>query len=204
LLYRKRNRTSVKDIGYSLYLYFLGLSYRNTAKALSKRFIKRSHVFIWKWVQHYRPEKIFYNRRKMSEFIVDETQIKIGNDYFWIWVALESDNKTIVGIHLSLERNMLVAEQFLQNIIKKCGRHPVSSDGGTWYVPACKFLKLKHHINSSYEKSIIERIIQYIKDRTENFDDYFPCNKNKCKLKHVVNWFHLFVDYYNKEVIRLS
>jgi putative transposase len=92
LLYRKRNRTSVKDIGYSLYLYFLGLSYRNTAKALSKRFIKRSHVSIWKWVQHYRPEKIFYNRRKMSEFIVDETQIKIGKDYFWIWVALESDN----------------------------------------------------------------------------------------------------------------
>ena len=43
----------------------------------------------------------------MSEFIVDETQIKIGKDcYFWIWVALESDNKTIVGIHLSLERNM--------------------------------------------------------------------------------------------------
>jgi hypothetical protein len=45
LPYRKRNRTSVKDIGYSLYLYFLGLSYRNTAKALSKRFIKRSIMF---------------------------------------------------------------------------------------------------------------------------------------------------------------
>jgi transposase-like protein len=34
----------------SLYLfYFLGLSYRNTAKAL-QRFVKRSHVSIWKWV----------------------------------------------------------------------------------------------------------------------------------------------------------
>jgi hypothetical protein len=43
----------------------------------------------------------------MSEFIVDETQIMIGKDYFWIWVALESDNKTIVGIYIfSLERNM--------------------------------------------------------------------------------------------------
>lgn len=85
----------------------------------------------------------------MSEFIVgDETQIKIGKDYFWIWVALESDNKTIVGVHLSVERNMLVAEkQFLQNIIKKYGKHPVSSDRGTWYVPAYKFLKLKHTIS---------------------------------------------------------
>ena len=74
----------------------------------------------------------------MSGFIVDETQIKIGKDYFWIWVALESDNKTIVGIYIFLSRKkyVLVAEQFLlQNIIKKYEKHPVSSDVGTWYVP---------------------------------------------------------------------
>ena len=32
--YYEKNRTSVKVIGYGLYLYFLGLSYRKTAKAL--------------------------------------------------------------------------------------------------------------------------------------------------------------------------
>jgi hypothetical protein len=36
LILTKRNRTSANDIGYGLYLYFLGLSYRNTAKALSR------------------------------------------------------------------------------------------------------------------------------------------------------------------------
>jgi len=54
----------------------------------------------------------------------------------------------------------------------------------------------------------IERTIQYIKDRTECFDDYFPFAKNiknKCKLIHVVNWFNLFVNYYyNEEVSLLS
>ena len=25
----------------------------------------------------------------------------------------------------------------------------------------------------------------YIKDRTEGFDDYFPCRKKKCEFKHV-------------------
>jgi hypothetical protein len=69
------------------------------------------------------------------------------------------------------------------------------------YPQACKFLKLKHHIHSSNEKSLIERAIQYIKDRTECFDDYFPCRKEKCKLKHIINWFNLFTDYRNKEVI---
>jgi putative transposase len=54
---------------------------------------------------------------------------------------------------------------------------------------ACKFLKLKHHIHSfAYkdEKSIIERTMQYIEDRIDCFDDYFPCRKKKCKLKHVI------------------
>ncbi len=55
--------------------------------------------------------------------------------------------------------------------------HSVSSDGGTWYPQACRFLKLKHHLHSSYEKSIIEITIQYVKDRIESFDDYFSCKK---------------------------
>jgi len=57
---------------------------------------------------------------------------------------------------------------------------------GTWYPPqACRFLKLPHHTHSQVEKSLIERTIQYIKDRIESFDDYFPCKKENCNLDHV-------------------
>ena len=42
----------------------------------------------------------------------------------------------------------------------------------TWYPEACAYLDLKHLLNSPFEKSIIERSIEYFKDRTENFDDY--------------------------------
>jgi putative transposase len=111
LILTKRNRTSANDIGYGLYLYFLGLSYRNTAKALS-RFKKRSHVTIWKWMQKCKPERIFYNRMKISKFIVDETQIKVGKDYFWLWVAIKPKDKDILHIHISAERNTCL----LQNI----------------------------------------------------------------------------------------
>jgi putative transposase len=95
---------------------------------------------------------------------------------------------------------MFVAVRFLYRLSENHGEHPVSTDGGTWYPQACKFLKLKHHIHSPYEKSIIERTMQYIKDRTESFDDYFPCKKKKCKLKHVINWLNLFSDFHNKEL----
>ena len=30
-------------------------------------------------------------------------------------------------------------------------------------------------VHSPLEKSIIERSIEYFKDRTESFDDYYPC-----------------------------
>ena len=45
-----RIRTEPEDIAYSLYLYFLGLSPRNTSKAVS-RFVKRSHTAIKDWIQ---------------------------------------------------------------------------------------------------------------------------------------------------------
>ena len=199
-----RNRTPSEFIGYGLYLYFLGLSYRNVAKAL-KWFVKINHVSIWKWIQRYKPKKIFAKKnRKIDEYIIDETLIKIGSELIWLWVAIEPKDKEILSITISKERNMFVAERFLSHIIKEYGQHPVSTDGGTWYPQACKFLKIEHHIHSPFEKSSIERTMQYIKDRTEGFDDYFPCKKNKCKLKHVKNWLKLFVDYHNKEINVLS
>ncbi len=75
-----------------------------------------------------------------------------------------------------------------------------------WYmVPTSMSIsKTCHHLHSSFEKSIIERAMQYIKDRIESFDDYFPCKKNKCKLNHIKQWLKLFVYQHNKEIIYLE
>ena len=95
-----------------------------------------------------------------------------------------------------MERNLFVAEKFLSKNteMNMANIRGINIDGGTcWYPPQVyQFLKLAtSHIHpySAYEKSIIiERTMQYIKDRTteECFDDYFQCKrKPKCKLKHV-------------------
>jgi putative transposase len=61
---------------------------------------------------------------------------------------------------------MLVVRQFLESLIEKYGKHSIYLDGGTWYPEACrKVLKLKHYIDSSLEKSLIERVIKYFKYR---------------------------------------
>jgi putative transposase len=128
-----------------------------------------------------------YKEREF-ELIVDETVIKVGSsDFVWLWVAIEPKNREILALTISKERNMFVAERFLSGLVSIYGKHPtVSTDGGTWYPQACRFLMLKHHIHSSFEKSLIERTIHYIKDRTECFDDYFSCKRKdkKCNLSY--------------------
>jgi putative transposase len=56
---------------------------------------------------------LFFKRKRVSEFIVDETQLKVGSEYIWLWVAIESETKNIVAINISKERNMFVAEIFI-------------------------------------------------------------------------------------------
>ena len=194
-----RNRTPSRYVYYGLHLLFFRSVLKKSSERLSQIY-KRNHVSIWNWIQKYHPKQISSKRKRISEFIVDETLLKVGSEYIWLWVAIESETRQILALSISKERNMFVAERYLSGLVKIHGKHPVSTDGGTWYPMACRFLGLKHHIHSSMEKSLIERKMQYIKDRTESFDDYFPCRLKKCKLKHVRNWLNLFVDYHNKEL----
>ena len=52
--------------------------------------------------------------------------------------------------------------------------------------------------NSLLEKSLIERVIQYFKDRTESLDDYYPCNNN-CDL-NMYTIGSLFIYLYNAKI----
>jgi putative transposase len=59
----------------------------------------------------------------------------------------------------------------------------------------CKVLKLKHCTHSPLE-NLIERVMRYFKNRTESFDDYYPCRKDDCNKDHVYNSIVLFVSLY--------
>ena len=187
---------------YALYLYFLGLSFRNTSKAIQPFEERgRSHVAIWKWVQRFNPRRLYCCKRRVFAFLIDETMLQIGySNEAWLWVAVEPIHKQILGVHISRHSNMIVAEAFLSSLIRMYdGKHTVYSDGdGTWYPEACVLLNL----HSSYEKSIVvERTIEYLKDRTEAFDDYYPSIRTGlCNLQHVYKWLILIVFMHNSVI----
>src|ERR687896_354508 len=87
------------------------------------------------------------------------------------------------------------------DLLYQYGKHTVYTDGGTWYDEACNVLRLKHYLHSPLEKSLMERVNQYFKDRIESFDDYYPCmQKDECNLFHVHNWIQFFVSMYNDTI----
>lgn len=101
--------------------------------------------------------------------------LQIGSDYTWLRVDIEPAPKRVLGVHVSRHRNMLVAEYFLRSLIKVYDKHTVYSDGRSWYSEVYSYINLKHLLHSPLEKSTTERSIEYLKDRTEKFDDYYPC-----------------------------
>ena len=111
-----RNRTSTFCIMYALYLYFLGLGFRSTFKAIEP-FEKRSHVAVWKWVQRFRSNRT-YVRKRVAAFVIDETLIQIGNDVAWLWIAIEPVNRTVLGAYILRDRTMLIAEAVLKTLVR--------------------------------------------------------------------------------------
>ena len=74
----ERKRTSTIVVMYSLYLYFLGLSLRNTSKELVifRDVNMRSYVSVWNWIQRF-AEYPNYKRKRVSTFIIDESYSNI-------------------------------------------------------------------------------------------------------------------------------
>jgi putative transposase len=79
-------------------------------------------------------------------------------------------------MHLSRERTIFVCYQFFRQLRNRYGRKPIYTDAARWYNDACKWLGLKHQVyDNGLLKNLMERFVQQIKDRTECFDDHFPC-----------------------------
>ena len=81
-------------------------------------------------------------KKKILEFIIDETAVKAGSEMIWLVVVIKPNDKEILAVDISKERNMFIAEQFLSAVVQKYGMNSVLSDIGTWYPQACKFLNI--------------------------------------------------------------
>lgn len=193
----RRTRTHPAVIRYGPFLYFSSRSFRLAARCLSS-FVKRSHVAVWKWVQRYASyaDRFQTDRHAVREIFVDETLLQIDGHDYWLWIAYEPRLDVCLSMHLSSERTIFVCYyRFFKQLRRRYGRKPIYTDGTHWYKEACKWLRLPPQVYGTELKNLMEGFIQHIKDRTECFDDHFPCRKPGCNRQHVWNWLKLFLLY---------
>jgi putative transposase len=77
---------------------------------------------IWNLIQRF-GSSLIYKKKRISTFIIDETVIQIGNQWFWLWICIEPLHRSVLGVHISKERNMLAAERFIRSLVSKYGKH---------------------------------------------------------------------------------
>ena len=189
-----RERTPRLVMLYAVYLYLLGLSYRCVEGAL-RPFAQRSHVAVWKWVQRLgsRCRSLFTARSRFA--VVDETQIWIGGEAWWLWIAIDPARRAILAMRISAHRNSLVAWIFLRTLKTRCGVRRIATDGALFYPWAASRLRLRHSSSTGLERSRVERAIGAVKDRLRAFDVHFPC---RCEDKeHVRRFLALYRVWYN-------
>jgi putative transposase len=189
-----RERTPIGLMAYGVYLYYASRSLRLASKILEP-IIARSHVSIWNWVQRFASlaDRFSVDRRDVERIFVDETLITIKGREYWLWIAYEPSLDRCLMMRLSVERTLMICYLFLKDVRKRYGRKPILTDKARWYDEACSWLRLPHRNYPVQEKNLIERFIQKIKDRTECFDDSFPCRREGCDRAHVWNWLKMFV-----------
>ncbi|MFP3296970.1 MAG: DDE-type integrase/transposase/recombinase [Vulcanisaeta sp.] len=153
--------------------------------------IKSSHVAIWKWIQKYSFVFDFdVDKHDVNSIFVDETEINVGGKKAWLWVAYEPQLKAFLSFYISWLQNSLDAYYFIRRLVKKYG-------GKTIYTELFGTLMhagVDHVVYEQSLKNLMERMNEHIKDRTEAFDDLFPCRKPK--FEHVKNWFKAFRFFY--------
>ena len=54
---------------------------------------------------------------RISAFIIDETVIQVGNQKYWLWICIEPIHSSVLGIYISKDRNMLVAEKLIRSLV---------------------------------------------------------------------------------------
>lgn len=114
----ERERTSPEIVMYALYLYFLGLSFRNTARALEP-FAERSHVAMWEWVQKFDPKQVYHTCKRIAAFLIDETQMQIGGTEAWLWVAIEPIHRVILGVCLYLQTQEYAGSRSFSQVLNR-------------------------------------------------------------------------------------
>lgn len=156
------------------------LSYRDVAEMMVERGLSVAHTTIFRWVQHFAPELDHrlhpHLKTSNASWRVDETYIKVGGKWMYLYRALESDGNTLDFL-LNETRSKRAAKRFFCKTLGQSHvSHPrvINVDQNAVYPSAIADLKDENDLHeecqyraSKYLNNRIEQDHRFIKRRVK-------------------------------------
>ena len=157
----------------SIQLHLVGLSLPNTVSILEVFGITRARLTIHNWVHkaELQPE----SGRTPDHVAVDETVIRLDDERYWLYAAVDPDSNELLHTKLEPARNNALAHGFFAELREQ---HHVDDatfllDGATPLHEACRRHALDFHYERHGSRNAVERVFREVKRRTSSFSNCF-------------------------------
>jgi len=157
----------------SIQLHLAGLSLSNTVSVLEIFGVERARSTVFNWVHkaELQPE----DGRCPDQVAVDETVIRLNDDKYWLYAAVDPETNELLHTSLEPTRTNVIAHGFFHDLR---GKHDVDDavflvDGAIPLKDACQ----RHGLDFRYEpdgnRNSVERVFREVKRRTICFSNCF-------------------------------
>jgi len=157
----------------SIQLHLAGLSLSNTVSFLEVFGVERVRSTVHNWVHKadLQPE----NGQNPDHIAVDETVIRLNDEQYWLYAAVNPDTNELLHTKLKPTTNKVIAHSFFTELSEK---HDVDDavfliDGSHSLKDACS----RHGHDFRYAKhgnrNSVERVFREVKRRTSSFSNCF-------------------------------
>ena len=164
-----RGATPKPTIKLAVHLHLGGLSLSDTISVLDSFAIERARSTVHNWVQKadLEPEA----GRDPDMIALDETVVKIEEERFCVYCAVDANDNEIQHLKLYPTRNLALTKMFLRELNEK---HQIEDaeflvDGAPWLQAGLHELGMHFRHETFGERNPVERIFQEIKRRTIQF-----------------------------------
>ena len=169
----ERERTPEQAMKLGIQMHLAGLSLSNTVSVLDELGVQRSRKAVHDWVQKADLQPV--DGANPNHVAVDETVIRINDQQFWLYAAVNPDTNKILHLRLFTTTTTALTERFLQELREK---HDV--DGAVFLVDGAKHLQaalqrvgLRFQYQRRGNRNSVERVFREVKRRTSSFSNCF-------------------------------
>jgi len=189
----QRERTPNTLTGVGVRLTAAGLSIGETTAVLRLLGIDRSHGAVWQWIHRLADSLADPPTAQPSRVAVDELAVRFNGEPYWLYAAIDTETKLLLGAELFEQCGMDAATAFLHSLDQK---HEfvdtVVLVDGYGYLTALARLDLSGRLDYTL-RNHIEKWFYTLRMRIDRFHASWVGSQVSAQ-----QWLAVFVEYYNR------